>query len=307
MKNIHPLQTKAWADFRTKWGNEVLKTKYGYLTLHKLPFINKKIGMFIRGPELTTKMLSDLSRIAKEQDLIFIKLEPFEIANKKTKKILKQYHASSGKTLFTQTSFWIDLSRSEGELMASFHKKTRYNIQYARRKGVVIQEDNSKEAFEIYLKLMRETVERQGFYAHNEKYHRLMWQSLRKADIAHLLVAKYKGKIHTAWILFAHDGFLYYPYGASSFKQKNLQTNSAMMWGAIQFGKAHHLKTFDLWGREKGKGFTRFKEGFHPEVVEFVGTWDLVVNQPLYQLYKLLEFLRWVILRTKSLFAKPSF
>ncbi|MGD0523422.1 MAG: peptidoglycan bridge formation glycyltransferase FemA/FemB family protein, partial [Candidatus Microgenomates bacterium] len=56
------------------------------------------------------------------------------------------------------------------------------------------------------------------------------------------------------------------------------------------------LKIFDLWGREEGKGFTKFKEGYNPKVVNFIGTWDLIVS-PWYYLYKILEKIRWFILK----------
>ena len=262
--------------------------------------------MFIRGPIPTKTMLSDLKKIAKENNLIFIKLEPFVKKDSKFTKLLISSGATPGKTLFTPTSFWIDLTRSEEELLKSFHQKTRYNIRYSERKGVIVEEDNSDKAFDRYIELMRETVERQGFYAHSEKYHRLMWQTLKKARIAHLLVAKHEGKIMTTWILFKSKDFLYYPYGASTFDDKNLQANSAMMWAAIKFGKKNKLKTFDLWGREEGKGFTRFKEGFNPEVVKFLGTWDLICS-PLYWPYRAAEFLRWRILRLRTIFSKPGF
>ena len=111
------------------------------------------------------------------------------------------------------------------------------------------------------------------------------------------MVATYKGEIISAWILFAHDGFLYYPYGASTDKYKEVMANNLMMWEAIKFGKKLGLSTFDLWGREEGKGFTKFKEGYNPEVVEFIGTWDLIINKPLYYLYKIAEKIRWFILR----------
>ena len=172
MKVIHPLQTLAWADFRQTWGNEVLKTKYGYITLHKLPFINKKIGMFIRGPKPTVEMLSDLRQISTKHNLVFIKLEPFELKNKNIINLLKKHGAVAGRTLFTPTSFWINLTKPEGELVESFHKKTRYNIRYAARRGVTVEEDNSDKAFNTYIRLMKETVERQGFYAHSKKYDR---------------------------------------------------------------------------------------------------------------------------------------
>lgn len=306
MIDTHPLQTKAWAQFRRAWGNEVLETKYGILTLHKIPLINKKIGMFIRGPKPTKEMLADLKKIAQKHDLIFIRLEPNTKKDPKAIKLLRSAGASEGKTLFTPTTFQIDLTKSEEELLKSFHPKTRYNIRYAEKKGVTVVEDNSEKAFDAYIKLMRKTVQRQNFYAHSEKYHRLMWKHLRKAGIAHLFVAKYKGEVLTTWILFKSKDALYYPYGAWSGKNQNLQPNSLMMWTAIKFGKSHKLKYFDLWGRETGKGFTRFKEGFNPKVVEFLGTWDLICS-PLYYPYVYAEKLRWLLLRLKAKFAKPGF
>jgi len=124
-----------------------------------------------------------------------------------------------------------------------------------------------------------------------------MWEILRKADIAHLLTATYKGEIITTWILFAWKDFLYYPYGASTEEHKNVMANNLMMWGAIKFGKKLGLSTFDLWGREEGKGFTKFKEGYNPKVIEFLGTWDLIINKPMYTVYKLGEKVRWPALK----------
>lgn len=309
----HPLQSKEWGEFRKEWGNEVEWTKHGLLTLHKIPFTKYKVGMFIKGPKPTQEMLDDLKKLANEKNLIFIKLEPNIPVSINSQpqltNLLTKNGAVKGKTLFTPTTFWIDLTKSEEELSKSFSSKTRYNIRLAQKHGLTVSEDNSDKAFEKYLKLTRETVERQGFYAHTEKYHRLMWKILRPVNIAHLLVAKHKGEIITTWILFVYNGFLYYPYGASTEKYKNLMANNLMMWEAIRFGKKLGLKTFDLWGREPGKGFTKFKEGYNPQVVEFLGTWDLVINKPVYTIYRQAEKIRWLILRlkTKLNLIKPSF
>lgn len=299
----HPLQTSSWAEFRKKWGNEILETKFGILTLHKIPLTNYKIGMFIKGPEPTKNMLTELKKLGKKEKLIFIKLEPNVKKSDKLISILKEGGAVPGKTLFTPSTFWIDLRPTEEELMKSFSSKTRYNIKVAQKNGVVVKEDNSDSAFEEYLKLTKETVSRQGFYAHTEKYHRLMWNILKKAGIAHLLIAKYKGKTLTTWILFKWKDFLYYPYGASTEEYKNVMASNLMMWEAIKFGKKQGLTTFDLWGREEGKGFTRFKEGYNPKVIEFVGTWDLVIEKSLYPIYRLAEKVRWISLK---LFAKAG-
>ncbi|OGM56079.1 hypothetical protein A3E46_02940 [Candidatus Woesebacteria bacterium RIFCSPHIGHO2_12_FULL_46_16] len=313
--SIHPLQSWEWGDFRQKAGNEVVR--FGrfegsklietiQLTLHKIPFTKFKVGMFIKGQEPNKETLGFLKEFAKERNLIFIKMEPNVRHNEKLINLLKKEGAVPGKTLFTPSTFWIDLTKSEDELLGGFHPKTRYNIRVAQKNGVEVSEDNSKEAFEKYLDLTRETVTRQGFYAHTERYHRLMWEALQSAGIAHLLAAKYKGKIITTWILFSWHDFLYYPYGASTEEHKNVMANNLIMWEAMKFGKGLGLKTFDLWGREEGKGFTRFKKGYNPEVVEFLGTWDLVTS-PFYRTYRFSELLRWLVLRTKSRFIKPSF
>ncbi len=316
MTNIHPLQTRAWEEFRKKWGNETVRVDGNLLTLHKVPFLNRKIGIFEKGPMPTKSMLESLTEFGKKENLIFIKLEPNYVVKKdniscadekKVIKLINIYNGTRGKTIFTPTTFWIDLTKSEEDLMKSFTSKTRYNIRLAEKKGVTVRTDNSDIAFEKYLELTKETTKRDKFFAHSEKYHRLMWEVLKKEGIANLLVAKYQGEIITTWILFKEGDFLYYPYGASTHKFKNVMANNLMMWEAIKFGKKNNLKTFDLWGREPGKGFTKFKEGYNPSVIEFLGTWDLVIDKPKYHLYKTMEKLRWYFLRLKSTFVKPNF
>lgn len=297
----HPLQTSAWAEFRRKWGNEVLETKYGIITVHPLPFTFYRIGIFEKGPTPTKDMLTDLKDIGRKNNIIFIKLEPNSVNSSSVHQLISKY-CVPGRRLFTPTTFQIDLTPSEESLMKSFTSKTRYNIRLAERKGVKVKEDNSDKAFERYLELTRETVNRQGFYAHSEKYHRLMWQILQKAKIAHLFTATYEGEIITTWILFVWKRFLYYPYGASTQEHKNVMANNLMLWEAIKFGKKLRLTTFDLWGREEGRGFTKFKEGYSPKVVEFLGTWDLVINKPVYWIYRIAERLRWPTLKLAARF-----
>lgn len=332
----HPLQSWEWGEFRKVWGNKVIRLPFGQVIFSKIPYTKFTIGTFIKGPKPTKEMLLALKKLSKEENPIFIKLEPNvvvdihppnhlefisgskilnQVQNDRIilSNLLKENDCVPGKTLFTPTTFWIDLTKSEEELMKSFSSKTRYNIRLARRKGVKVIEDNSDKAFENYIQLARETVERQGFYAHSEKYHRLMWKYFHKQAlgtgqkaIARLLTAKYKGEIITTWIVFVWHDFLYYPYGASSDKYKNVMANNLMMWEAIRFGKKLGLKTFDLWGREEGKGFTKFKEGYNPQVVEFLGTWDLITS-PLYWPYRAAEYFRWNLLRIKNKFSKPRF
>ena len=308
----HPLQTKAWGEFREAWGNKVKEFPFGLITIHNIPFTNFKIGIFEKGPLPSKELLQELKTFGRQENVIFIKLEPNITEARtqkeeweKTLKLLHKY-CVKGRRLFTPETFWINLSKSEEELLKGFSSKTRYNIRVAQKHGVIVEEDNSGAAFEKYLQLTFTTAKRQGFFAHTQKYHRLMWKYLyqdlvdkKQEPIAHLLVARYKGEILTAWIVFIWKDFLYYPYGASSDKHREVMANNLMLWEAIRFGKKMGCSTFDLWGREEGKGFTRFKEGYNPEVVKFIGTWDLIINKPIYKIYRLAENIRWFLLRLK--------
>ncbi len=332
-KKLHPLQSPEWGEFRKKTGVKVVRINNLQLTIHSLPHTKYTIGYFPKGPDIDKKMLDKLLEIGKKENCIFIQLEPNveKIDNKKYK--LKNLFPSL-RPLFTKYTFILDLTKSEDKLLKNMNSKTRYNTKLAEKKGVKVIEDNSDKAFEEYLRLTKETTQRQRFYAHSERYHRLMWETLsnQKSSIrdirlssveaqaqdknqksddtelsAHLLKAEYEGEILAAWILFVLGDTLYYPYGASSTKYKEVMASNLMMWETIKFGKKLGLKNFDMWGalgvnpnsKDPWYGFHKFKEGYGAKHVEFVGSYDYVLKKKLYVIYNILNNIRWLILKLK--------
>jgi lipid II:glycine glycyltransferase (peptidoglycan interpeptide bridge formation enzyme) len=326
----HPLQSFEWGEFREKTGIKVIRrgffknnklTKAFALTIHKIPKTNLKIGYLPKGDMPDQELLNELKKIGKEEKCIFIQLEPNII--KTGNQVLKiKDLIPSAHPLFTKYTFILDLTNSEDELLKKMHPKARYNIKIAKKHGVEIIEDNSEKAFKEYLKLMKETTTRQKFYAHTENYHKLMWETLEKSNSkkkqnspsnnslnAHLLTAKYQNKILTTWILFVFKDTLYYPYGASSSEHKEVMASNLMMWEAIRFGKKLSLKKFDMWGalgpdpdpKDPWFGFHNFKSKYRPDHMEFIGSYDLIVNPLYYQIYKLADKLRWIYLKLKKI------
>ncbi len=304
----HPLQSKEWGEFRKKTEVKVIRIGGVQMTVHKIPHMPWTIGYVPKGPLPTQDMISDLKKIGKQEKCIFIQLEPnaSKISNFKFQ-ISNLGLRPSVHPLFTKYTFILDLTKSEEELLKAMHPKTRYNIKVALKHGVKIVEDNSDGTFETYLDLTKETTKRQGFYAHTEMYHQLMWDTL-KNKIAHLLLAKYGKQTLAAWILFVYKDTLYYPYGASSSLHRETMASNLMMWEAIRFGKKLGLKRFDMWGalepnpdkNDSWYGFHKFKEGYGPQHVEFLGSFDLIINPVLYQLYKILDKIRWIFLGLKK-------
>ncbi len=319
----HPLQAFEWGEFRQKTGVGVIRkglSRNGklleciQLTIHRIPRTPFTIGYFPKGNMPTQETITELIRIGKENNCIFIQLEPNV---EKTQNTEKQFSSlglmPSVHPLFTKYTFQLDLIKSEEELLKNMHPKTRYNIRVAKKHEVIVKEDSSPEAFQAYLKLTAETTNRQGFFAHTPLYHRLMWKTLqgdvKKNNLsAHLFVASYKEKILTTWILFVFHNALYYPYGASSSENRDLMASNLMMWETITYGKKLGLKLFDMWGslgenpspQDPWFGFHRFKQGYGPRLIEFSGSYDLVIHPSLYTGYKFADKLRSFLLQLKK-------
>lgn len=313
----HPLQSWQWGEFRKKTGIKVirlgvfegnnLKTAY-QLFIHPLPKTPYTILYFPKGPTPNKTMIEALKKVAFQQKAIMVKMEPNIKNDERTKKFLLTNCCREGKPLFTKFTFHLDLKQKEEEILQKMKSKTRYNTRLAQKHGVEIEEDNSSQAFKTYLKLIRETMKRQGFYAHNPQYHQKMWTEMHQANIAHLFLAKYQKETLGAYIFFVFNNVLYYPYGASSRKHKNVMPLYALFWEAIKFGQKMNCHTFDMWGSPGPKvspkdpyfGFHRFKEGFGGELIELLGTYDLVINPFLYPLFNIFNYLRWKLLKLKS-------
>lgn len=308
----HVIQSWEWGEFREKMGLPVLrygifekgKLKTAFqLTLHKIPSNNKVVGYLPKGPFPDSGFAKALKEIGKKHNCAFIKIEPnIETGHPELvsgSKMLKQVQQDmiinksfnrTLKSLFSKHNFLLDLTKTEEELLKNMSSKTRYNIRVAQKHGVKTETRTDDEALEIYLKLYFETTKRQGYHGHNESYHRKVWQILKQAGMARLLIAFYQGKPLTAWMLLNFKDTLYYPYGGSSKTHPEVMANNLVAWETIKLGKKMGLKIFDMWGalgpnadpKDPWYGFHKFKQGYGGDLVEYIGTYDLVFDWPLY-------------------------
>ncbi|MCL4339076.1 peptidoglycan bridge formation glycyltransferase FemA/FemB family protein [Patescibacteria group bacterium] len=321
----HPLQSWEWGEFRKKTGIDVVRlgrfdndklVETAQITFHKLPFTSYTIGYLPKCGLISPEMLMRLVALGKEKDCIFIKFEPnIEKNNWELSHLSGRTHVlPSPHPLFTKYTFQLDISKSEKELLSVMHPKTRYNIKVAQKHSVTVTEDNSEDAFKKYLELTFETTRRQKFYAHSQRYHTLMWETLYPCGIAHLLTASFEDVGHkhilVTWVLFLFNKVIYYPYGASSDSFRNVMASNLMMWEAIRWGKKMGAKKFDMWGalgpnpspNESWYGFHRFKQGYGATLVEFAGSFDIVIQPAAYKIFNLLHTGREIFLKIKSNF-----
>lgn len=87
---------------------------------------------------------------------------------------------------------------------------------------------------------------------------------------------------------------LVYLLGASYKEFMKYNSQYLLQWQMINYAKEHNYQTFNFYGidgdfskESKNYGLFDFKRGFSACVVELIGEFDLVINKPLYHLYKL--------------------
>lgn len=293
----HVIQSWQWGEFRKSLGIPLIR--YGIfennklaiafqITFHQIPLTNKYVGYLPKGPFPDSQLAQALKKIAAEQSCAFIKLEPN--AETGTPGKIDPGFKPSLKPMFSKHNFILNLSPSEEELLKNMHSKTRYNIRLAEKKGVKVEIREDEAALKAYLKLYFETTRRQGFFGHNEIYHTKVWESFLQTGQVKIALATYNKIPLTTWMLFIFKDIIYYAYGGSSNLHRDTMASNLVAWETIKLGKKLNLKYFDMWGalgpdadpKDPWYGFHKFKMGYGGRLVEYLGSFDLVLNYPLY-------------------------
>jgi len=279
----HFLQSKEWEGFQKSVGREVFRVD-GALVV-KLPLAFGKSYFYSGGClPFSVKQVSDL---AKKENVIFLKLEP--MVAESTGTVPVDFNRS-GKEVQPQRTVVLDLTKSDEELLAQMHEKTRYNIRLCARKGVKIQSASWRTKNQIFWHLLQKTSERDGFSTHTREY----YERLSELSMAQLFTAEYRGEMIAANIVIFYEGRATYLHGASDYKYRNLMAPYLLHWETIRYAKKNDFAEYDLWGVDEKKwpGVTRFKRGFGGREIEYIGSYDYVFQSMWYKLYRLRNILR---------------
>lgn len=264
---------------------------------------------------LRHQILVDLKEFAQKHNAIFIKIDPdFELgegipgnpgsnenlfARDVTRDLTEDGWSFSQEQVQFRNTVLIDLAPGENELLANMKQKTRYNVNLALRKGVVVRTGQSAD-IDMLIRMYAETSVRDGFVIRGDGYYRTVWNSFmfhvapKRLDqpVAEALIAEVDGEPVAAVITFRFAGRAWYLYGMSRTAHRDKMPNYLLQWEAIKRSKAAGCAVYDLWGApdefEESDplwGVYRFKEGLGGTVHRFLGAWDLPLNRMLYKLY----------------------
>ena len=166
---------------------------------------------------------------------------------------------------------------------------------------------------EAFLKLTKEMAQRHGITAHPEDYYRKMIEML-PSEMLRIYVAQFEDKIIAANLVLFFGKTATYLHGASGNEHRSVMAPFLLQWQAMLDAKERGFERYDFGGvkivehrdltptlsfRRRGskgevntwEGITTFKLGFSPQtqLVEFPGSYDIVVNPRKYAMYRGLQ------------------
>jgi lipid II:glycine glycyltransferase (peptidoglycan interpeptide bridge formation enzyme) len=310
---VHIVQSPIWEKFKESYGTETVRVGGVLYTKHRIPFTN---SFYAYCPKVDPFSINfeDLINSLRENDCIAVNfdvpnvLEGSDNSDEAGEIFETQGCIEAPRDTFMPYNLLLDLSPSEDDLLMNMHSKQRYNVRYAKKNGVTVKNEEGKEAFEKFYNLAIKTADRQGFYVHPKGYYEKLWEIMSPKGVAHILNAYYEDELLASWMFFVYEDVIYYFYGGSSTKHRNLQASTLVGWRGMLLGKELGCKTMDLWGAcedpndrdDPEWGFTHFKQKFGAKHVAYIPSYDLVLNPVLYEAFNIANRARWSFLKLKK-------
>lgn len=311
------LQSWAWGQFQHSVGRQV--RRYGFfdrghmigtanVLIHRLPF-GRSYWYVPRGPVVKKikdhnekAMIEEVVKQAREAGAMFVRVElPYKVAE-----VGEIQNARQVKSTQPQDTLYLDLSKSETELLAQMHEKTRYNIRLAQKKGVTVRK-GTKDDLVHFWRINQETTARDEFASHSRTYYEQMFSQLPE-KMMYLYLAEFEGRVIAANLVIHYGDTATYLHGASSNTSRNVMAPHLLQWQQIVDAQKAGMHWYDFWGvapeaqslehksvsaqeqevsTHPWAGITRFKKGFGGEIVHFTSAVDIPIKPLLYTLYTL--------------------
>ncbi|MFC1632526.1 lipid II:glycine glycyltransferase FemX [Patescibacteria group bacterium] len=270
---------------------ETIRGKYQYAHCPRGPIMDPNLPQ-----EQQKKFICPLiNHIENEHDVIFVRVEPeFEVdANPICIEFFDPAPSSLKKGANPQRTRILDLTKSKEDLLKEMKPKTRYNIRLSERKGVKVEQGYDKSLQDNFIKLLKETTERDKFIAYPASYYKKQLEYFGPQGNLVIFQATVNGEPAASIIVSYYGNRAVYLHGASSHKHRAAMPAFAVQWAAIQAAQEKQMKTYDFWGiaPEDAKpdhpwaGISRFKEGFGGYVKNWIGPHDHVIKPLLYKAY----------------------
>lgn len=300
----HFLQSPAWARFQQSIGRTTFTGSgngWTYQAILETGRFNTRLYCPY-GPSADTvdafdEALASLQRLAKEQRVTFIRIEP---TGAMTAEQLKQRGLSrvTYNQLQPEHTQIIDLSANEADIIAVMNQNNRNLYRNYAKKGLTMHVSHEPRDVSIFTSMMHGVAERNGIRTHSDNYFQAQAEALFPTGDAQLFYVMYEGKPIAASIAYDSDTTRYYAHASADDTYRKLSAGTALLAHMIIDAKRQGLSYFDLYGiaptddpTHRWAGFTKFKKSFGGSPVSYLGAWDLPVSRVGYLTYRLYQTL----------------
>ncbi|MFE9702966.1 lipid II:glycine glycyltransferase FemX [Streptomyces sp. NPDC005930] len=181
--------------------------------------------------------------------------------------------------------------RSLEQLQGGFNQQWRRNVKKAEKAGVKVVRGDQEDLPTFY-ELYVETARRDRFVPRPAGYFQRMWQALtaEDPDRMRLYLAHHDGEVLAAATMLTVGEHVWYSYGASTSRRREVQPNNALQWRMMCDAHERGAAVYDFRGITDTLdednhllGLLRFKVGAGGQAVEYLGEWEYPLNRVLHK------------------------
>ena len=252
------------------------------------------------GPVADTKegfkhALKDLENLAREQNAIFVRVEPLNpnFADLLPKKSKKSHDLNPKET-------WVlDLTGSDEAYKNRLPSRLLRYYRNREKNGISIETSHNPEDVKHLLDLQKALAKKKNISTFSENY----LKTELKQPFATLYLVKQDGNLLAAGLVFDHGKTRYNLQGAQTDEGRKAHATGILTIKLIEDAREKGLELFDFWGiapegapaNHPWAGFTNFKKTFDGYEVDHAGTYDIILNQTKYKSYQVLRKIRRLI------------
>jgi len=261
-----------------------------------------KLWYLPKGPEVTStsdlfKTLDVLRPFAAANNVFAIKVES-ELTRDNQSKIAEHGLQQVSPVIPNPSTITIDLSPNLGTIMANFDQKGRHAIRRAERDGVTVElVESTNENCQVMYDMWSATAQgRFGIRSH--EYYRTFWQRFSKSGHGQMFFAYFNNQVVASAYATIYGRKSTYKDGASVRERTTYGASHLLQWYIIQWAKSKGSKLHDLCGSppsdqinnpdHKHHGIGLFKTSFSKNIVDYIGCYDLPINQFRYKVWRLI-------------------
>lgn len=310
-------QTFSWGRIRELAGWQPLPVmvehagaiRAAMLILKKPLPLGRSLFYACRGPvldwqdgEAVSALAAWLPSLAREHSAVLLRVDPEPVDVHSMRGSLSRngfVPVHEPFTAWNRTRYEIRLplerGQSDEELLRTFRRTHRQDINKAARKGVEIHAGLEEGDERVFFDLMSQLESNRYAIAHDYDYYARTVREVVRDGRGELLKAVYDGKVVAVLLLAFVGDRCWAVYQANDYEYRRLMPNKLVLWEGIRLAKARGSVFFDM-GASQGVSFDRasaldgYKMAYRPEVVEFPEYYDLPFNPLLYRLFVLSEF-----------------